>query len=198
MLTHKVIILLISLFLTGCAGQAFVKPDTAELKLGETTYSEFITLAGEPYTKRYIESDVKSLQVLEYAHAVAGLNSFFGGKVQSKGFLAVFSKNVLVGYKYESTYKSDSTDFNENYYSQIIKDKTTELEIRNNLGEPDGICIYPLTKEKGDKTLLYSYGYTYSSGLGVKGSGKSLNIIIAPSGYVKDFTLSTTKLDIHF
>lgn len=65
--------------------------------------------------------------------------------------------NVIVGYEFNSTYKHDSSNFDESKVPQIKKLTTTLNEVIGLLGKPSEYYIYPLVKNNDEKAIAYIY-----------------------------------------
>jgi outer membrane protein assembly factor BamE (lipoprotein component of BamABCDE complex) len=68
-----------------------------------------------------------------------------------------FSDEVLVGHHFLSSFKSDSSDFDDSKVSHIVKGKTTRAEVVRLLGKPVGFYIEPMVKSTAGQAIGYRY-----------------------------------------
>jgi hypothetical protein len=139
----------------GIAG-SITRPTSAEFILGVTTKKYCLDRFGETSAKDIIYLDGGT----QDAGDVTSLAYFDRGGFFSTGHRSLafqFNNDVLLKYRFLSSYKEDSTDFDETKAEKIERGKTTRREILDMLGEPSGMAAYPSAQYKGDTRLLYEY-----------------------------------------
>lgn len=177
------------------------RPNSKEFAVGETPKSYFIQRFGET-TERdviFLAGGTKDAgNVTSLAYMGSKTSSWFSSSVRSGvsayRILALqFNDDVLMAYRFSSTYKEDSTDFDETKTSLIEKGKTAQADVINILGEPSGMGIYPSALQKGDIRLLYHYQeYDSSTFVLLK---KNLQIDVGQEGIVRDFDLNVERTE---
>ena len=168
-------------------GKDFQRPDPAALVLGQTTKADVIARLGPPekrtagdingvvadkdkrpagFRSATVEGDIERLS---YSYTKAGAGG--GGLVGYGRHLFVgFWNDKLVYYLFTSSFKEDTSAFNEARASSFVRGKTTRDEVIAALGRPGGEGIYPAVAKPG--TRMISYLYTYLA----VGSGTTLII----------------------
>lgn len=147
---------LVFVMMAGCAGKDFVRPDSGELKNGQTTYDQIVRQYGKPFREGTVLKNEKMVKTASYAYASAGGKSHRGGTAgRSMGFY--FLDDILVGYEFVSSFADDHTDFDEMKISSITEGETTLDEAIKMLGEPSGYYIYPLIESNFEEAAVYAY-----------------------------------------
>jgi hypothetical protein len=141
---------------TGCAGKDFVRPDSTELKNGQTTYDQIVEQFGKPSREGTVLKNEKMVTTASYAYASVAGKSHRGG-TGARGMGYYFFNDILVGYEFISSFEEDHTDFDEMKISQIIEGTTTLDEVIQLLGKPSGYYTYPLIEAKTDEAAVYAY-----------------------------------------
>jgi hypothetical protein len=96
-----------------------------------------------------------------------------------------------MGYDFASSFEEDHTDFDEKKVLEIKEGTTTQQEVLEFLGAPNGRQIYPMTEMKDEVAFLYSYGHWKP------GSGqyrKNVVVSIAPDGIVRKVSFSSSGI----
>jgi hypothetical protein len=171
------IVLAAALLLGGCAGKNFIKPDAAEFKLGETTYSQVVNKMGEPRSKGEEVKNGESIKTVTYAYAASGVEPFQAGVIPARAMRYYFNRDVLVGKEFVSSFKSDHSNFDEKKVPAIEKGKTTRPEVIRMLGRPSSSFIKPMVKETSSEAIGYSYSAASGGAFtGLKVSRKAVRI----------------------
>jgi len=173
-----------TLFISGCAGTNFVKPDPDSFTLGKTTKQEVIKRMGKPYR---IGSQLKNGAMLEtaaYAYAQSSGSALYSGvtPARSQGFYYI--DGTLVGTEFTSSFKDDASDFDETKVGMIEKEKTTKAEVIRLLGTPGGESIFPLAANPNDRALVYLYSQTKGSVFNLRFYVKTLIVSYNEQGIV--------------
>lgn len=143
--------------LFGCAGTDFVRPDSQDLKNGQTTYAQVVARMGEPRREGSVIKNDQTLKTASYGYAS------FGGKPRREGVTPArsigfyFYNDTLVGHEFISSWDEDHTDFDDGKIKNIIKGKTTRAEVVRLLGKPSGYYIFPLIKASTAEAAVYAY-----------------------------------------
>ena len=184
------------LALTSCAGKDFVRPSTDTFQLGKTTYSQVVQQMGEPRNTGVVEKNGKQIKSISYVYATVGGEALESGVTPARVQAYFFHKNILVGQEFISSFKSDSSNFDETKTNLIKKGKTTRSEVITIFGKPTATFIAPVVKESFDEAIGYAYtavrGGPFS---GMKAFTKILRISFDENNIVTDieFISSGTK-----
>jgi hypothetical protein len=172
------LVLVLAAGLLGCgAGRDFKMPEPGALKLGVTTPGEAEAILGKPLshsTERVSEvasttapqsvfTAVKQPGLYEadvYVFidtSAQGIVGGFANKRPERFLRLVFWNDRLAGYLSWSSFKNDSTDFDESRVPQIQRGKSTEAEVLALMGEPSGGAIFPLISTHEGREIIYAY-----------------------------------------
>ena len=97
--------------------------------------------------------------------------------------------NILVGHEFTSSYKDDSTFFDDSKISQMKKGETNKAKVIGLFGDRFGEYIYPLLEKKDEKALVYLYHQTKGSAFNLKFYKKILIVTFDQNGIVSDVNL---------
>ncbi len=143
----------------GCAGSRdFGQPQLRELALGKTTLAEIVSRFGAPQQRGRAARDGVEIVTLSYSHADPDAPATEARVAAVKALALYFARDVLVGYEFLSTFKADSSDFDDTRVSDIARGITTEAQVQSLVGRPSGMYIYPLTRSPGERALVFLYG----------------------------------------
>lgn len=176
----------------GCAGGArdFVRPQPHELALGKTTSANILARFGPPQQRGKVMKDGIEVASFSYSYADPGAPASAAGVSAAKAMALYFARDVLVGYESISTFKADSSDFNDTRVSDITRGVTTEAEVRDHLvGRPSGMYIYPLTPTPAERALVYLYGQRKGAAPFAR---KQLVVTVDAAGIVRDVQFEKT------
>lgn len=157
MKNQLLVIILVSLTLTGCAGRRFVRLTNSDLSISQQTQSEIRERLGKPVAKSSEIRNGETINSLTYGFAGTSLKHMVGGAMPMKTQTYYFHDDLLVGHLFMSTKEEDRTDFDESLLEKIEEGKTTIEEAIDLLGAASGEYAYPLTSEKDDRQLVYYY-----------------------------------------
>ena len=179
--------------LTGCAGRDFVRTDSADLKLGQSTYPQVIAKLGAPRSTGELLKNGETIKTITYAYASKGGEPLQAGVTPARAMAYYFHRDVLVGQEFLSSFKSDSSDFDETRIAGIEKAKATRAEVIKVLGGPTAFFIRPMVKDTTGEAIGYTYAAT-SGGVfsGLKFYRKTLRITFDGSDRVLDIDYSTS------
>lgn len=193
MTTTKVgFLIAIVALIPGCAGRNFVRPQPDALVLEKTTYQEVLRQFGDPYRKGSAVKEGLPVKTVAYSYASATAGTGLGGITPGRTIGFFFADDVLVGYKFISSYEEDRTDFDETKLGQIEKGRTTRAQVEELLGRPGGMYAYPMIKNKSERGLVYSYMRMTSGPFSVNIYQKELVVVFDSNGVVTDVEFSTS------
>lgn len=141
----------------GCAGTDFVRPDSKDLRNGQTTYAQVVARMGQPRQEGSVIKNDKTIKTASYAYASIGGKPLREGVTAARAIGFYFYNDTLVGHEFISSWAEDNTDFDEGKIKDIIKGKTTRAEVVQLLGKPSGYYIYPLIKVSTGEAAVYAY-----------------------------------------
>jgi hypothetical protein len=144
----------------GCAAAArdFARPQEPELVPGKTTTAEALARFGPPQQRGRALLDGAEITTLSYSFADPEAPAAASGVMAVKALALYFARDVLVGYEFLSTFRRDSSDFDDTRVSDIARGVTTEAEVRALVGQPSGVYVYPLIRPPGQRALVFLYG----------------------------------------
>ena len=175
----------------GCAGATrdFVRPQPHELALGRTTMADVVARFGAAQQRGRAVKDGIEVISLSYSFADAGAPASASGVPAAKAMAFYFGRDTLIGYESLSTFKADSSDFDDTRVSDITRGVTTEAQVRDLVGRPSGMYIYPLTGAPGERALVYVYGQKRGTAPLAR---KQLLVTVDAAGVVRDVQFEKT------
>lgn len=181
------------LLLTGCAGKDFVRPSSDTFKLGQTTYSQVIQKMGEPSKTGEVLKNEKNVKTATYSYASTGGEPLEVGVIPARVLLYYFHNGILVGQEFLSSFKSDSSNFDESKIPSISKGKTTREEVAQLLGSPTATFVYPMANQTSGEAIGYLYHTTRGGAFGgLKFFSKSLRITFDDKDIVSEVEYSAS------
>jgi len=185
----------VTVILTGCAGgEHFVRPASEALVLGKTTEQEVRQRMGGPYRHGTALRNGETVTTLSYGYALA-VPYVDDVKTRAMGFY--FLNGVLVGHEFTSSFDEDKTRFDDSKIGQIQQGQTTRQDVIALVGQPGGMYVYPLIKDKSALALVYLFidSDRHPFGFTVRQTRKLLIVSIDSQGVVSDvqYTASAPK-----
>lgn len=188
----------------GCVtlvGANFNRQSAALYVPGETAKSEVLAAMGPPKeSKTYTVKKDLSGKELPAPMVMESVRYYFQDNLAeavnteiepSRSAWFQFAGEKLVSFVTRSSFKADSTDFDENLVKNIEKNKTTEAEVIRLFGRPSGASIYPNAKEIGGTGIIYeTFQFNKNTR---KGTSKRLAIFFNSKKVVTDFDLNITN-----
>jgi hypothetical protein len=173
--------------LSGCAGKDFVRPAPDAFRLGETRSAQVVARLGEPRKTGDVLTDDKSVKSITYVYASSGSEPAEEGVIPARGLTYYFYDDRMVGQEFISSFKADSSNFDETKLETLKKGKTTRAAVIQALGSPTASFIPPMVKSTSGEAI----GYTYTATRGGLFSGfrvqvKSLRVSFDESDVVSD------------
>jgi len=179
--------------IAGCAGRDFVRPNSDTVKLGQTTYSQIVQHMGEPRRISDVMKNGKSMKSISYSYAATGGEPLEEGVIPARTVAFFFFKDVLVGQRFISSFRSDNSNFDDTKINGILKGKTSRSEVIQLLGKPSASFIPPMVKECSGEAIGYGYqttrGDVYS---GYKSFGKFMTLSFDDRDIVSDIDYSSS------
>lgn len=186
---------LISLLFSGCAGRNFVRPEPESFSLGSTTQQEIINRFGKPYREGTLMKNDVVMKTVAYAYASTGGTAAFAGVIPARSLGFYFLNDTLVGHEFTSSYKEDSTYFDETALDGIKKGVTNRSQVTATFGNRYGEYIHPLIVDKDKRAIVYLYHQTKGSAYNLSFYEKQLIFTFDENGVLTDtnFTASGQK-----
>lgn len=173
----------------------FIKTPDEQLVIGKTSEAEIRQLRGKPYQQSAGTKNDKPIKTLSYAYASTGgeANALDVTAAKSQNFYIFQDK--LAGHEFVSSWKEDSTDFDETKIAKIQKDVTTRSEVIKIMGPPSGKYGYPLIPGREDEALVYAYNHVKGAAGNLKRYNKLLVVSFNKQGIVSnvEYTSSGEK-----
>ncbi len=181
---------------TGCAGRNFVRPTPDAFALGRTTQAQIVEQLGEPLGQGTVAKNGATVSAIRYAYAATGGEPLEDGVIPARSLVFFFSKDVLVGEEFVSSFKSDHSNFDDTKVPSIVKGATTRAQVVQLLGPPTCRYLPPMVKATSGEAIGYAYGTTRGSAFsGFQRSQKAALISFDERDRVSDveFTAATGK-----
>ncbi|MCL2591640.1 MAG: hypothetical protein FWD67_12430 [Betaproteobacteria bacterium] len=179
--------------LAGCAGKDFVRPSSDTFRLGQTTYAQVLQQMGEPRKSGEVLKNDKNVKTATYVYASTGGEPLEEGVIPARALSYYFYNDILVGQEFLSSFKSDSSNFDESKISAISKEKTTRGEVIQLLGKPTATFVYPMIKQTSGDALGYTYNTTRGGAFsGFKFFTKSLRITFDDKDLVSEIDYASS------
>jgi hypothetical protein len=152
-------LILTAAIMSGCAGTNFVRPSSDDLVVGKSTYSEVVEKLGKPYqTGEQLFNDKKVKNVV-YVYAAAGGEPAESGVTPARANSYYFERDLLVGTEFTSSFKEDSTNFDDSKIEYIKKGETTRSQVMLTFGRPSVIFIPPMVEKTSGEAIGYLYSH---------------------------------------
>jgi hypothetical protein len=180
--------------LAGCAGKDFVRPAPDAFRLGETRYEQVVAQLGEPRKTGDALTNGKSVKSITYVYASAGSEPAQEGVIPARGLTYYFYGDRLVGHEFISSFRSDSSNFDETKVEGLRKGETTRAAVIQALGPPSASFVPPMVKSTSGEAIGYTYTAAHG-GLfsGLKFQTKSLRVSFDEGGVVSDIDYQATE-----
>jgi len=151
--TLAFVVALISI--TGCA-HTFVRPAKDTLTLGKSTHDDVIKLVGAPaIPEGKATVNGETVQTITYAYYEGA--KFYGLIAPQRTLSYTFFNNVMIGNEFNSSFDEDTTRFDTDKVTAIVKGKSSRSDVIAALGTPSGEVLYPLVKDKNSRGMVYAY-----------------------------------------
>jgi len=154
--------------LAGCAttqGTSFDRHKALAVVPGDTTKTQVLAVLGKPwheqtYTtkKDMADKDLVNpaiISELRYYYADRQTPGKPADAEAARNAFYTFNGGKLMSYWVISTFPDDSTEFDEQLVSKLVKGKTNEQEVLALWGQPAGRGIYPAAQQADGSSLIY-------------------------------------------
>jgi hypothetical protein len=137
---HCFFTIIIVIIAIGCAtaGKEFNYARRSELLIGKTTQGDAEQLFGEAVKSSSVSNENGDFKVLKYVYAYADPTG-----ARARALTVEFRNNLLNAHIYNSGFSEDSTDFNIEALSQIIRGVSTKTDVDRIMSEPSGKARCP-------------------------------------------------------
>jgi hypothetical protein len=205
--------LVIALVSTGCVpvGRHFVRPTPTTFQIGQSSLEDVRKQLGEPSSQRMwsrndnvLTAPPTALPTLFGSAVVSGAmreltytyvwrlgETVRPGVEPGKSLRVWFWNDKLVGYRASSSFREDSTDFDESKAASLRPWKSLRHEVVELLGPPSGMAGYPLTRYEDQQILIYS-GFEWDTSKREVRS-KNLYVLVDALGVVEDARFEGTS-----
>lgn len=178
--------------LYGCAGANFERPAETAIKVGKSTYSDVIDEMGDPRSSGEALIQDRRIKTITYVYSAAGQQPAESGVIPARALTYFFDKDLLVGAQFVSSFKDDSTNFDESKVQYIKRGETTRSQALLAFGRPSTVLLEPMVKKTNGEAIGYLYhatrGNVYT---GFKNSRKVLILTFDESDKVMEIDFST-------
>jgi hypothetical protein len=183
---------LVLLNLAACsAGREFNRPPPGSLQLNGTTKQDAFSRFGEPYnTGSQIMND-HHIDNLIYSYATND-DAHVEDVTPARSLQLFFDDDVLVGHLFDSSFKSDHTDFDETIAPRIKEGQDTCEDVKKMFGRPSGEYVYPILKEPDTNGLVYSYSHVKIGFASADMYIKRMIVTCGEDGVVKEVEFSSS------
>lgn len=188
----------------GCApvGRDFVRPTPATVELGAATLQQLRARYGEPRSERSWTrtADLElpreigtpfgaprvpgSMTEIQYYYEHRGETGVAPGVEPSRSVRFWFWNDRLVGWQSTSSFKADSTLFDDRKVDAIRPNLSRREEVIAALGEPSGHRMYPLVPGEGVQVMTW-FSFEYDTSLR-QSRARTLHLLVDRAGKVLD------------
>lgn len=185
-INHLLSALATIIVLSGCAGTNFKRPEPDALRIGKSTQTDVIRVMGAPIQTGEGLKNNQKIKTARYAYAEGAGTGRYPGVVPARAMVFSTFNDLLVGQEFISSFPQDATEFDESKVANIIKGKTTRIEVISALGKPNGEVIYPLIKNQSETGIVYSYSHAKGNAFNMKFYSKALVVSFGANDIVSD------------
>lgn len=154
-LARTLSLIFILIFLSGCMSN-FVRPTNDALIVGKSTSTNVTQLAGKPFVvNEKVKMNGEEVNTYDYIYLEGA--KFWGLIIPTRTLTYTFFKDIIVGEEFNSSFPDESTEFDGNKVTSIIKGKSTKADIIALMGKPTGKLLYPKIKNKDESGIVYAY-----------------------------------------
>jgi len=144
--------------LAGCAGDSdLARPERRLFALGKASYADVVARFGPPQRTADVVRNGAQIRVIWYSFTGSPAESTTPGEIPVRVLECDFADGVLVGRIFASSFKSDSTDFDETLALAIRKGATSSEEIEIMMGRPSAYFLPPLVARPATTAVGYFY-----------------------------------------
>jgi hypothetical protein len=203
MITLRATIAAIAVLAAGCVpvGKDFVRPTPATVELRAATPEQVRARYGEPRSERsWTRGDLElakevgtpfgaprvpgTMTELYYYYENRGEAGVAPGVEPSRSARYWFWNGRLVGFQSSSSFKADSTVFDDRKVEAIRPWESLRAELVAALGEPSGMRVFPLAPNE-DQQVLTWFAFEYDTGARQQ-RVRTLHVLVNGIGVVVD------------
>jgi hypothetical protein len=179
--------------LSACAGKNFVRPDAAELRVGQSSYAQVLAKMGDPRNTGEVLTNGEKVKTITYVYASTGGEPLEADVIPARAQSFYFHNDKLVGQQFLSSFKADHSNFDDTKVTAIEKGKTTRAEVLQALGRPSATFVSPMVKETVGEAVGYGYQTTRGGAFsGFKFYHKALRVTFDAADRVLDVEYVTS------
>lgn len=183
----------ILIIIYGCSSRKdFIRPSQDTFKLGTTSYPMVVQKLGEPKYEGSMLKNEKTIKAIAYSYSSV-INDDLGlNAIPARTMSYLFFDDILVGEEFISSFKSDSSYFEDGKINELFKDKTTRSEVIKLFGRPSCYYIYPMNKDIHGESIGYIYGVSTKEPFNeIKHFNKTLIISFSDKDIVSDVSFTS-------
>jgi hypothetical protein len=144
--------------LVGWAGDAdLARPERRLFALGSASYADVVARFGIPQRTADMVRNGAHIQAVWYWYSGSQAEAAKQGEVPIRVLECDFADGVLVGRIFASSFKSDSTDFDESLARAIQKGTSSSEEVATLMGRPSAFFVPPLVKAPATTAVGYFF-----------------------------------------
>ena len=204
---------LLAFLCAGCipVGKDFVRPTPATIELGKATPADIRARHGEPRSERsWARGDLDlskeigtpfgaprvpgAMTELQYYYENRGDTGVTPGVEPSRSVRYWFWNERLVGYQSTSSFKADSTVFDDRKVASIRPWQSLRGDVIAALGEPSGQRVFPLAPGE-DMQVLTWFAFEYDTGARLS-RVRTLHVLVNALGVVVDLRFDSSAKPI--
>lgn len=190
---RSVFLIVLIIMIAGCSGRNFARPNPGAFNLGKTTYPQVVEQMGTPRNVSNSQHNGATIMGIRYGHSKV-VGAIEEGVIPVRSLWFYFYKDVLVGQSFDSSFRSDNTDFDDSKVGNIVKGKTSRAEVLQLLGRPSGSYIHPMVKKTFGEAIGYKYMTFRNSENGIKAAvSKNLLITFDDKDAVSDVEFTSSR-----
>lgn len=197
----------------GCmpVGRDFVRPTPATVELGKTTPQDIRARFGEPRSERsWARGDLDlgkevgtpfgaprvagSMTELYYYYEQRGAPAASPGVDPSRSARYWFWNGRLAGFQSSSSFKSDSTLFDDGKVAAIKPWQTLRADLLAALGEPSGMRAFPLAPGEEQQVLTW-FAFEWDTAAR-QSRARTLHVLVNAIGVVVDLRFDSASKPI--
>ena len=177
---------IIVLLMAGCADGPVLRSTSDSFVLGRTTLAEVAGHYGWASKSWDRIFRNKTVHIVMYLQASDSSDKPYRlGLSATRAARYYFVENILIGHDFDSSWASDTTDFDMTLIERVKEGQSTRAQVVDLLGKPVGYYKYPLIEEQAHEALVYLYQELAFTRPGVRANRKEVIIAVDQVGVVK-------------
>jgi len=172
--------------MAGCADGPVLRSTSDSFVLGRTTLAEVAGHYGWASKSWDRIFRNKTVHIVMYLQASDSSDKPYRlGLSATRAARYYFVENILIGHDFDSSWASDTTDFDMTLIERVKEGQSTRAQVVDLLGKPVGYYKYPLIEEQAHEALVYLYQELAFTRPGVRANRKEVIIAVDQVGVVK-------------